>query len=121
MEEDYKSFEYQALMAHKDRCVEDSYKKYDLDYVAQLEYSKFCVWCNCEKAIIIQGTKAEIDREKMKREVYINPKIFKEYLKVESFDSVLPDWLIKRKIAEKYFGYEYFKNDKGEWRAKKKS
>lgn len=116
---DYGSFELQAEYAHRDRVREELNMKYNLEHVAKVEYSRFCLWCNCEKTILLPEGNGQIDRYRMKKEIYSDPKIFKEYLTKESFYSTLPAEMIKRKIGEKYFGYKYHMRKDGTWYAER--
>ena len=67
----------------------------------------------------------------MQETSYINPQFFKEYLDVEKslnlkrgvdryFNSNVSDDTFKRVIAETYFGFEYYKDENGELKARKK-
>ena len=97
---------------------------YNLDKVAEKEWLHFCFWCNCEHAITIPNTDGKIDVEQMKRKVYNDEKLFKEYLakeKPKGFDSYIEDFHINRRIAELHFGYEfYFDEKKNKWLSRKK-
>ena len=135
-EEYYNSFEYQAKMAHEERMREEERKRNDVHYQADLHYSLFCAWCNAFHPEIIPGTgdihKGKIDYKKMQETSYVNPQFFKEYLDVEKslnlkrgidryFNSNVSDDTLKRVIAETYFGFEYYKDENGELKARKKT
>lgn len=134
-EEYYNSFEYQAKMAHEERMREEERKRHDVKYQADLHYSLFCAWCNAFHPEIIPGTgdihKGKIDYKKMQETSYINTEFFKEYMEVEResnlrrgkdtiFNSKVSDDVLKRVIAETYFGFEYYKDENGLLKARKK-
>lgn len=87
-----------AEQCHKDRLRDEYYDKFNIDKIAKLEYSKFCVWCRVFKNA--QYTEHN----------------FKEYVKTEK---ELSFW-VKKKIAEMFFGYVYeFDYDTKKWHCKK--
>lgn len=83
-------------------------KKYDLEAIATTEYMHFCFWCNTTRAILRVGTNREIDVAAMRELVYTNEKIFVEYMhqeKPNGFKRIMPDFAIKKKMFEMFFGY----------------
>lgn len=130
------SFEAQIRQMQNERHYREQQKQYDINYVGDLEYSLFCAWCNGFRPVIIPGTETEfehngeimkggkLDIEKMKKTSYVNPQFFKEYCEQEypnGFKRKISDDRIKRYIGEKYFGYEYYTDENGKLRARKKS
>lgn len=129
-------FEAQIRQMQNERHYREQQKQYDINYVGDLEYSLFCAWCNGFRPVIIPGTETEfehngeimkggkLDIEKMKKTSYVNPQFFKEYCEQEypnGFKRKISDERIKRYIGEKYFGYEYYTDENGKLRARKKS
>lgn len=87
-----------AEKCYKDRILEQEKLKNDISYVARLEYSLFCVWCNAFRNCQYSET---------------NFKYYVRNIKNLSF------W-IKKKIAEMYFGYVYeFDYDTKKWNCTK--
>lgn len=116
----YNSFEGQIELLHNERMREEERKRYDINYVGDMQYSLFCCWCNAYRAVVVPGIEGTIDMEQMKKTSYVNDKYFREYYKeIVSFKQKLPDDAIKKYIAEKYFGYEYYRDDNGNLRARK--
>lgn len=117
-------FEAQIRQMQNERHYREQQKLYDINYVGDLEYSLFCAWCNGYRSITIPGSDGKLDMERMQAESYVNPKFFKEYCEQEypkGFKQKISDDRIKRYIGEKYFGYEYYTDENGKLRAKKKS
>lgn len=130
------SFEAQIRQMQNERHYREQQKEYDINYVGDLEYSLFCAWCNGYRPVILPGTETEyvhngeimkggkLDIEKMKKTSYVNPQFFKEYCEQEypnGFKRKISDDRIKRYIGEKFFGYEYYTDENGKLRARKKS
>lgn len=120
-EEYQNSFEYQINMAHQERLREEERKRYDVRYQADLHYHLFCAWCNAFHPVIVPGTNGKLDIKKMQETSYINTQFFKEYLdEIKTFGSKVSDDTLKRIIAETYFGFEYYKDENGVMKARKK-
>ena len=80
-----------AEQCHKDRIRE---QRTNINKIAELEYSSFCVWCRAYK-------NAQFTEQN-----------FKEYVKTEKD---LNFW-IKKRIAELFFGYTFsFDHNKMKW------
>lgn len=118
LEQGLNGLEYLMKKIHNDRVIEQKEDNYDLDKVGQKEYAMFCAWCNAFKAI--KKNDGTIDIDRMKKEAYLNDKYFREYCNTEKISSkYIPSDTIKRYIAERYFGYEYYKDEKGLLRVRK--
>lgn len=100
-------------------------KKYDLEAIARTEYMHFCFWCNTTKAILRAGGNGAIDVSAMQEQVYTNEKIFVEYMQTEKpsgFKRLMPDFAIKKKMFEMFFGYTFeYDTLTNKWRAYKKN
>ena len=119
-------FNAQIRQMQNERHYREQQRENDINYVGDLEYSLFCAWCNAFRDVIVPGTEnlgGKLDIERMKTESYVNPQFFKEYCEQEypnGFKRKISDERIKRFIGEKYFGYEYYTDDNGKLRARKK-
>lgn len=119
------AFTYSIRQLQLEKQKERERQEFDIEYIGDLEYHLFCAWCNAYRAVLVPGTNGQIDMDKMKETSYVNEQFFKEYcdkeLKGGSFNRKIPDFQIKKYIAEKYFGYEYTYDHKSEkWSAVKK-
>lgn len=122
------TFEYELNLAHKDRVREEEQKRHSIDYIADMEYSMFCIWCNVKKPIIIPGTEnngGKIDYKQMQEKIYNDEKLFNKYCETEKpkgFEQRIPDFWIKKKIFEKWFNYKFdWDNASQKWKAIKQS
>lgn len=106
---------------HDSRIEEEYNYRNSIDYIADIEYIDYCIWCRVKFPIFIADTNKYAVNE-MKEKRFKNIKLFREYLKSEkkTFNRHIPDFWIKKKIAEKYFGYKYvFNNQNNRWKASK--
>lgn len=116
------TFEDICKQIERDRLREEERKEVDLEYVAEQEYTMFRCWCNGYRATCYPGTHT-INFDEMQKSVYNNATFFKEYCETEKKDGFgrkVSDERIKKYLAEKYFGYEYYRDEHGNQRARKK-
>lgn len=93
----------------------------DIHFVGDQCYSLFCAWCNAYRPEILPGTTSQLDFAKMRTTSYVNPQFFREFCdEQKTFGRQIPDYQIKKFIAEKYFGYEYFTDVDGNEKMRKR-
>ena len=98
------TFESQIEIEHKERVRKDNIKHKLMDIRGENIYIGFCVWCNC------QGD----TNHKLRG----SAKVFANWLKNKKI--VLSEYQ-RRYIANKYFGWEFYWNEKeSKWESKKK-
>lgn len=93
-------FDEIANQIHKDRIMQEEWNSKNIDNLAKLEYSRFCVWCRVFK-------NSDFSEQN-----------FKEYQKEENLKF---NFWLKKRIAELFFGYEFkFDYDTMKWSSEKK-
>lgn len=113
-------FRKECELARKDLESEREKRLLDITFVGDQCYCLFCAWCNAYKPEIIEGTKSQLDYSKMRKTSYVNSDYFREFCnEIKSFDQKLKDHFIKKYIAEKYLGFEYFIDNTGKEKMRK--
>lgn len=115
------TFEDEIRSIRNERLAKEERQRHDPVWQAEFQYSLFCAWCNAYRPEILSGTENKLDIEKMKNTSYINPNFFKDYFdEIGSFKCPVRDDVVKRIIAEKYFGYEYYTDKDGNLKARRR-